>query len=182
MQLSTTRQEDWLKTVFDDYYHRLCFYATKFLRDPEEAKDVVQELFVGLWERKPEFVNQYALSAFLYSSIYHACINRLTLTGIHHKHHDRILQDTDIAERDNYVTGRVEHEVLWEIFQAIDTLPAECRKVFKLSYIEGYDLQKVADELDITVHTVKSQRARGKKLLQERLKNLFPLAVWLFFS
>ena len=59
---------------------------------------------------------------------------------------------------------------------------AVCRKVFTLSYMEGLDIKEVAEKLDISPHTVKSQRARAKQLLQERLKDLFPLLAYLFLN
>lgn len=175
-------KEKFLKTIYDDYYRRMCFYAAKYLHDAEEAKDIVQEIFVRMWERKTDFENDCALSAFLYSSVYHACMNRLAATGIHQRHHNQILRQSDPEDCANYVTDRIEDEVLLEIFAAIDSLPEECRKVFRLSYLEGYEIQKVAEELNISVHTVKSQRARAKKLLQERLKDVFPVLAFFFLS
>lgn len=175
-------KEHFIKQVFDEYYRRLCFYASRYLSDPDETKDVVQEVLLTLWERNPEFQNQTALNAFLYSSVYHACINRLKLSNIHHRHHQRILEQSNLVDQTNYVTDRIESEVMWEIFTAIDSLPVECQKIFKLSYLEGYDLQKVAGELNISIHTVKSQRARAKKILQERLRDLFPVLAMLFLN
>ena len=160
----------------------MCFYAAKYLHDADDAKDVVQEIFVKLWEKETDFENSYALSAFLYSSVYHACMNRLATAGIHQRHHNRILKQSTSEDSANYVTDRIEDEVLWEVFAAIESLPVECRKIFKLSYMEGFDIQKVAEELNISIHTVKSQRARAKKLLQERLKDVFPLLVFYFLS
>ena len=80
------------------------------------------------------------------------------------------------------MTDRVESEVMWELMTAIDSLPEECRKVFKLSYMEGDDINEVARKLNISTHTVKSQRARAKQLLRERLKDLFPLFAYLFLQ
>lgn len=174
------KKERFLKKVYDAYYHSLCFYATKYIQDPDDAKDIVQEIFVKLWERMVEFENEYALSAYLYSGVYHACLNRLNLMGIHQRHHDRILQQSNDIDLTNYINDRIETEILQEIFAAIDSLPPECGRIFKLSYLEGYDLSRVAQELEISIHTVKSQRARGKKLLQERLKDVFPVLVYLF--
>lgn len=170
-----------LKAIFDAYYHRLCFYAAKYLGDTEKAKDIVQEILVELWEREHEFKNEHALSAWLYTAVYHACMNRLHLDSIHTKHHRRILEQSSPMDTNNYVTDRIENEILFEIFMAIDQLPAECRKIFKMSYMDGYSIQEIADKLEISVHTVKSQRARAKKLLQEQLKDLFSLFVLLFF-
>ncbi len=169
-----------MKRIYDDYYHRLCFYAAKYMKDIEEAKDIVQDVFVKIWEREISFSNELALSAYLYSSVYHACIDRLTLQGIHNRHHLRIQKTNHDIDSANYLNKRIEDEVLWEIFEAVEQLPEECKKVFKLSYIEKLDIAQVAKLLNISEHTVKSQRARGKKLLQEYLKDLFSIASVIF--
>lgn len=179
-KMPVSTKEQYLHTIFDTYYHRLCFYAGKHLKDEEEAKDIVQEVFVTIWEKELQFENELALRSFLYSAVHNASMNKLTLKSIHEKHHEKILKQSSGAETENYVNGRIEEEVLQAIFSAIDNLPPECQKIFKLSYLDGYELQKVADELQISVHTVKSQRARGKKLLQQQLKDLFPVFIALF--
>lgn len=175
-------KEKILKKIYDDYYQRLCFYASRHIGNFNEAKDIVQEICIKVWEKEVDFENDYALSAYLYSAVYHACLDRLELQGIHDRHHRHIQQEEEIADYDNYLNERIENEVWWELFKAIDSLPEECQKVIKLSYVEGLEINRVAEELGISTHTVKSQRARGKKLLQERLKGLFPLAAFLFFN
>lgn len=173
-------REKFMKKVYDDYYQRLCFYASKYVEDMEDAKDIVQELFVRLWEGDMTFENEQALSSYLYSGVFHACLNFRKLNSIHERHHQEILYQQGTIDESNYVSGRIEHEVLWEVFQAVDDLPEESRKVFKLSYMEGRGIQEVADLLHISVHTVKSQRAYAKKLLKERLKDLYPVVLLIY--
>lgn len=177
-----SEKEKFLKQVYDDYYRRLCFYASRYLSDLDEAKDVVQEMFVKLWERELDFANAYALSAYLYSGVYNACMNRLVTEGIHRKHNQEILRERNRECQADFVTDRIESEVLEAVFRAIDHLPEECRKVFQLSYVEGGKIEEVALVLGISEYTVKSQRARAKKLLKERLKGLYPVVVALFFT
>lgn len=172
--------EETLHIIFERFYHPLCFYAKKYLKDDDDIQDTVQEIFVTLWEKKLSFPNEYALKAYLYSSVYHACLDRIKLSDIHKKHQDYILTAQDETDSQNYLTDWIETEVLSELFQAIENLPPECCKVFKLSYLEGFSLEEVAQKLDISIHTVKSQRARAKKLLQENLKNLFPVLAYFF--
>lgn len=175
-------EEKLLKGIFDEHYHPLCFYASKYVKDMEDAKDIVQNAFVELWRRDMRFPSPAALKAYLYTSIHNACMNYIKQNEIHDQHHEYIRQNTEVAEERNYVTDRVESEVMWELMTAIDSLPEECQKVFKLSYMEGMDINEVAQRLDISTHTVKSQRAYAKKLLRERLKDLFPLLAYLFLQ
>ncbi|MDD2242788.1 MAG: sigma-70 family RNA polymerase sigma factor, partial [Bacteroidales bacterium] len=88
----------------------------------------------------------------------------------------------NMSENDDsgYLTNRIESEVLWEVFSKVEQLPAECKKVFKLSYLENMSNQEIADMLSISVNTVKSQKSRAKQLLKESLKGLFVFAVAIF--
>ena len=174
--------EKFLEDTFNEYYRSLCFYAGKYVKDMEEVKDIVQNVFVDLWQQKRDFPTAVALKAYLYTSVYNACMNYLKLAEIHNHHHEHIRETTSEVEERNYVTDRIESEVMWELMTAIDNLPEECRKVFKLSYMEGLEINEVAEKLAISTHTVKSQRARAKQLLRERLKDLFPLFASLFLQ
>ncbi len=179
-EISLGTDETILHVVFERFYHPLCFYAEKYLKGDADVQDIVQEIFITMWEKKLSFPNEYALKAYLYASVYHACIDRIKLSGIHKKHQTLILAGMDEANPQSYLTDQIETEVLTELFHAIDKLPEECRKIFKLSYLEGMAIEEVALKLDISPHTVKSQRARAKKLLQENLKNLYPLIASIF--
>lgn len=175
-------KEKLLRDIFNEHYQHLCFYAGKYIKDQDDAKDIVQEVLVGILEKDVNFNNPLALKAYLYTTIYHSCMNSLKSDNIHDRHHARIRRESEEADHKNYMVDRIEDEVMWELFSAIEQLPEECKKIFKLSYIEGYDIQAVADTLDISIHTVKSQRARAKKILQEKLKDLFPLLVYIFLK
>ena len=171
-----------MKLIYDEYYQRLCFYASKYMRDYDEAKDIVQEIFVKLWEKDLDFESSYAISAYLYPAVYHQCINRLNSKDLHAKHHQKILQENEFFEDISYFNDRVEDEVLWEVFKAIESLPEECQKVFRMSYEEGKSVSEVAEILNISVHTVKSQRARAKKILQGKLQGLYSFVILFFLS
>ncbi len=80
--------------------------------------------------------------------------------------------DTEIDDF-NFLAEQMEAEILWELFSKIEELPSECRKVFRMSYIDDMTNQEIADKLGISVNTVKSQKARAKNILKSSLKDLF---------
>lgn len=177
--------ESVLHDVFSRYYHGLCFYAKRMLRDKDVvAKDIVQEVFISVWKKKLTFNNVYSLKAYLYSSTYHSCLDTIKLAGIHERHHRHILDETTRRGLDElqFLNDRIESETLAEIFRAIDQLPKQCCKIFKMSYIDGLSVEEVAAELEISINTVKTQRARAKKLLKENLKTLYAILAMMFFS
>lgn len=177
--------ESVLHDVFERHYHGLCFYARRLLRDNgAAAEDIVQEVFISVWKKKLSFGNIYALKAYLYSSTYHSCLDAIKSTGIHERHHRNILDETVRRGPDEvqFLNERIEAETLMEIFRAIEQLPDQCRRVFKLSHIEGLSVGEVATEMGISVNTVKTQRARARKLLKENLRELYIILALLFLN
>lgn len=166
------------KQLFYSFYPGLCLFANRLLKDFDEAEDIVQNVFTTLLHKKVELNKATSIKSYLYSSVYNACINHL-------KHQAYIFEkmkgfEQETYEEKNYLLNRIESEVIEEILRTIELLPEECRKVFKLSYIEGLEVCRVAEKLHISENTVKTQRLRARKFLKENLKDLFPL-VALFF-
>ncbi len=166
-----------LNKLFQQYYHSLCFFAGKYLNDIAEVKDTVQDVFVNLCEKKIVFKDSRAIKSYLYKSVYNSCMNKLRIDTLHSNVEKKIADETEELSHSNYLNDRIETEVLLEIFEAVESLPQECRKIFKLSYISGYDIESVARELNISEHTVRSQRTRAKKILRASLKDIFLLSV-----
>ena len=160
-----------LRKLYDTYYRPLCFYAGKYVPDMDDVKDIVQDVYVAAWERDVDFPSALAAKSWLYTSVYNACMNHLKRAEIHSHHHELLRNEWSEADEHNYISGRIESEWAWQLFRTVETLPEECRKVFKLSYVNGKSIEEVAALLNLSVNTVKSQRARARKLLQERLKH-----------
>lgn len=177
----TIESEQELQEIFEQYYRPLCYYVSRFIKSGDRIKDIVQDVFVACWNKKLDFPNHYALKAYLYSSVYHSCIDQIKLDTIHNRHHDNIRRKSPLEDPD-YLETRIETESLEQIFRAIESLPKQCMTVFKLSYIEGKSVDDVAEELNLSPNTVKTQRARAKKLLQERLKHLYNILAILFIG
>ena len=84
-------------------------------------------------------------------------------------------------QENEYFLRQVESEMFEEIFAAIEKLPTECRRIFKMSYIDHLDIQEITRQLNISQATVKTQRQRAKKFLRERLQDLYPILAILFY-
>ena len=163
------KQPEIFESVFHKYYASLCYFANKFVRDDEAARDIVQEVFLRFWESKGKFENQSALKSFLYS-----CVQ-----NVRAKANRRLGLKT--PDEEDVFNFQVETDVFEEIFAAIDELPAECQRIFKMSYIEMLDIKTICERLDVAESTVKTQRQRAKKYLRERLQHLYPVVTLMFF-
>ena len=87
-----------------------------------------------------------------------------------------------LYEEATYFRHQIEAEIFEEIFAAIEELPSECRRIFKMSYLEHMDIREITEKLQIAESTVKTQRQRAKQYLRKRLKNLYTLVIFLFFE
>ena len=179
MDLLNVKQPEIFESVFHKYYASLCYFANKFVRDDEAARDIVQEVFLRFWESKGKFENQSALKSFLYSCVQNAALNYLEKLQVRAKANRRLGLKT--PDEEDVFNFQVETDVFEEIFAAIDELPAECQRIFKMSYIEMLDIKTICERLDVAESTVKTQRQRAKKYLRERLQHLYPVVTLMFF-
>lgn len=165
--------------VFHKYYASLCFFANKFIRDEEAAKDVVQEVFIRFYEKEVNFPNLLALKSFLFSCVQNKALNYLEKNNIRTAIRKKLTQPE--SEETEYFHYQVEAEIFEQIFATIEELPTECRRIFKMSYIEHLDIPEIMQRLNIAESTIKTQRQRAKKFLRERLQHLYPLMTFLLF-
>jgi len=165
--------------LFHRYYAALCFFAGKFLKDAEAARDVVQEVFIRFYEKSYDFPNMVALKSFLFSAVHRKALNYLEKMN----NRAAIRKKLEVSEyqENEFFHRQVEAEIFEEIFSAIEQLPPECRRIFKMSYIDRLDIREITARLNIAESTVKTQRQRAKKFLRERLQHLYPLVTLLFF-
>lgn len=172
--------EKTFELLFHRYYAALCFFANKILKDEEAARDVVQEVFIRFYEKSYDFPNLIALKSFLYSCVQSKALNALEKQNTRTFLKQRL--DTPKYEEATYFRHQIEAEIFEEIFAAIEELPSECRRIFKMSYLEHMDIREITEKLQIAESTVKTQRQRAKQYLRKRLKNLYTSVIFLFFE
>jgi RNA polymerase sigma-70 factor (ECF subfamily) len=161
---------DALQTLIKQYYSTLCLFAERLLADSAAAEDIVGESFVKLWNKKADFENHQNLKAFMYITVRNACLNYLKQAKRDSLNKKQLAYIT--GEKEEFVLNEmIRAEVLKEIMDEINNLPEQCRKVLKLGYLEGMKNQEIADLLNISIHTVKNQKARAIQLLKTRLRD-----------
>lgn len=156
------------EALFREYYARLCHYAFQFTGDRELARDVAQEVFVAyLAQHDQVSAHPVAIKNFLYSSARNACLNKLR--------HDKVVQKFVRHQSEHPATESaaihaiIRSEVLAAIHEALESLPEECRRIIRMGYIEGLKNKQIAELLEISINTVKTQKKRGLQLLRLRM-------------
>lgn len=141
--------------LVDTYNHRLCLYANSLINNGAIAQDIVQNVFLKVWEKRNGLKTYYPLQSFLYKSVYNGCINEykrnMTVTALEKKYMealDRIIEDTD---EDNL------EKLINLVKMAIEDLPPKCKEIFILSKREGLTNIEIAEYLNISKNTIERQ-------------------------
>ena len=153
--------------LFHMLYGRLTAFAMRYLKDQESAEEVVEEAMVVLWEKRELFDSIGSLKSYLYNTVRNASLDWIKSKG---KNASLLELESyeSLAAADAFILEEEVHAVL---YQAMAALPPKCRRVFELSCLEGLKYSEIADDMGISLNTVKSQRARAIQLLQEMLKD-----------
>lgn len=159
--------EEKVELLFRQYYAGLCKSLYRTLRDPTLAEDIVQEVFVKVWDMRHSLRLDEAIPAYLYRSCYHAALNflksRKPLTDLSSLEDlaagsQTAGQNLDLQETENQVQ------------RAIEALPPKTRLVFSLSRFEELSYKEIADRLEISVKSVEKHMGIALQRLRENLR------------
>lgn len=170
--------KDAYTVIYDRYKNLLYNHAYKKLGDPEEVKDVLQELFTNLWNKRVDIPVAMNLSGYLYTGIRNRILNLLSHKEVENKYLTSIQQYT---QEGDYSTDLVirEKEMADLIQKEIDQLPPKMREVFLLSRKENLSHHEIAEQLSISEQTVAKQVTNALRILRVRLGSFFFLLLLL---
>ena len=158
------------KTVFNHFYKGLVLYANNFLFDQQASEDVVQEVFISLWENAKNIEIKTSLKAYLYAMVRNKCLNYLKSVKVTDDLNLIDLNSMLVLEDDLDLISEEEKTIVYNhILKIIETFPESMQQVFKLKFIENYKYEEIADEMGISVNTVKTQLKRAKVKISESL-------------
>lgn len=165
--------------VFEAYYkenYRLFFLAScKYLRDPVIAEEVVNDVFIRIWEDALTIDIQTSLKFYIYRAVVNQSLNQLDKDKRERLRRAELKEELGAEEWEEME----DNELKIKFYKAIDGLPDQCRRVFKLSRFEGLKQQEIADRLGISIKTVKNHITRAMKDLHKVLLDYKHLPLWL---
>ncbi|OQP48050.1 hypothetical protein A4H97_29905 [Niastella yeongjuensis] len=153
--------------VFDEFFPQMQFFATRLIGDGEEARDIVNQVFLSLWNLRSRFETLVNIKAFLYITTRNHCFNYLRRRQRQQagkKEYESRL--AVIADEHNVELRMIESEVMQKIYDKIEELPNRCKQIFKLTYLEGLHAGEIAKQLNISTSTVTTQRHIAIKYLK----------------
>ena len=156
--------------LFDGYFDKLFTFAlnNKFVQDEDAAKDIVQEVFITIYEKSVFSNYRGSLKAYLYTSVRNRCYNYLRDAKVEDRN---MALYAEAAVYSDNVDTIDEEEVLEKIRQVMDELPDRCREVCLLRFVHGYKYSDIAEQLSMNENTVKVQLHRGMEKIKESFSN-----------
>lgn len=154
--------------LFETYHAPLFRFAETYVCCPGLAEDIVQEVFIKLWENPFRRVSK-SLRSYLFLMVRNACIDYLRSVQVEDKKMQKLFEAqivSDSADLD------LDDDISQKIKEAINELPEQCREVYQMSVFDGLKYSEISEELNISVSSVKVQVYRAKNSLREKLTNL----------
>lgn len=168
------------KGLYKSLYPSLCLFAKSYLTDLQASKDVVQEVFVKVWEKQLTFTDENRAKAFLYKAVKNKCLDVLRSKYVRVMDMQLKVEEIEWLESDDFFYKeivRIESSLIIE--KAMNSLPYRCSQIIKLS-LKNYSNQEIADILSLSVNTVKAQKKIAYKKMRPFLKEYYHLLILIF--
>lgn len=152
--------------IFHLWYDPLCNFAYSFLKDDSASEDIVQEVFLRVWQDRPDIIATDGVRYYLFTAVRNNCISKLRKEG---KGLLKALEDEDAVDfiKDD---DREETDYMSLVAIAIENLPPACKRVFLLSKIANMSYKDIAGVLGISIRTVENQVGKALRLIRAFLK------------
>ncbi len=164
------------KTFFDKNYTNLVVYANGFLFDKNASEDLVQEVFIYIWENAENIKIHSSLKSYIYTAVRNRCFNYLKSIKITDSLELLELNVNLITENVfNSVSEDNKEIVYHQVLKIIDSLPKRMKQIVTLRFLNNYKYSQISEELNISVNTVKTQLKRAKIKIIDSLSVLLVL-------
>ena len=154
--------------MFHLHYSRLCVFSNGYLKSLDVARDVVQEVFIKIWDNREEFDITHSLKAYLYQAVRNQSLNHLE------KNKHKIRLKESLKEQREILQERVPddlntEELTQKIWKIVEELPERRKTIFILYRKHGLSYKEIAEVMGITRKTVENQMGKSLQFLRERL-------------
>lgn len=159
------------EALFRTYYPFLCLYATRLIKDAAAAEEIVQELFIRLWEKRTDVDIETSVKNYLFRAVKNYCLNHIKHIKVKDEYFRKIQLHHNIEQS---VDFEWDTDLMQKIEEGIASLPEKRREIFKLSRLEGLKYREIADRLNVSIKTVETQMGIAIKTLRIKLRDYLP--------
>jgi RNA polymerase sigma-70 factor (family 1) len=159
------------RKIFDLLFDPLAQFAFSLVKSKEVATEVIDDVFIRLWNNRSTILSIENLKVYLYTSAKNSALNYLSRTA--QRNVIEPFDDINIELKDDFCPERImiTNEILNKIREAVDTLPPRCKIIFKLVREDSLKYKEVAEILNLSVKTVDAQMVIAINRIREELKN-----------
>jgi RNA polymerase sigma-70 factor (family 1) len=168
------------ESLFKTYYSTLSHYACSYLHDLDEAEEVVQDIFVKIWEKRQDLKIETSFKAYLYQAVKNKCLNYIRNKKTQNNHLTII--DMKDYEAPAAFEDLQADELSDKLYLALEELPPKCKQIFKMSRLDGLRHKDIADKLDLKVKTIENQIGIALKFLKNQLSDYLHTMVFLLIN
>ncbi|MBD0725308.1 RNA polymerase sigma-70 factor [Flavobacterium sp. L1I52] len=165
--------------LVNTYHHKLCVYAYSFTHDHDLSEDIVQNVFMRIWNKRNNLKDDFSIINFLYRSVYNEFIdqyrNQKSLYPLEKKYIDAVI--TIVESEDEHSLERI----IKIVKQEIQKLPPKCKEVFLLSKEEGLTNIEIAEYKNISIKSVEAHITKAFSILRDSLGEKAGLYLFLTF-
>ena len=162
--------------LFRELFKPLSHFALKYVGDWDEAKGLVHEVFIAVWEKFETLPADTQYQSYLYTAVRNRCLNYIRDKKIHLSF-EQVPENQLMEVQPTLETSELERE----IEMAIQSLPEKCRMVFELSRREGLKYAQIAEKMEISVKTVEAQMSKALGIMKKHLSEFLSLLFFVFW-
>jgi len=172
---------DVYKKLFDTFYSSLCLFSSKYTEDLELSKDIVQEVFIKIWQEQIAFGDDDNVKAFLYTAVKNKSLDYLKRKEYKTKTKLNLVNENILSSQTYFEKQVLIEETSRLVNEAINTLPYKCKRIIHLS-LKGLGNKQISEELSISLNTVKAQKRIAYQKLRPLLKSTYLIIIGFLFK
>lgn len=168
LQKFLEKDERAFEAIYSRFYGQLCYFGEKLVMSQPAAEEIVIDVFINTFRKEIAFNNMRHLQGYLFEAVKNHAINFLKREKRYADHLKRYF-DSIVVNIGQAGNEQPEARTLALIFQAAESLPTECRKVFELLYKHQKNYKEIAESLELNIQTVRNQHSRAIAHIRKKL-------------
>lgn len=172
--------KDAFSMIFRKYYKDMLLFAGNFIKDKNQCEDIVQNIFLRIWENRRFLEIKTSFRSFLLQSVKNGCLDEIRHSKVVREHqvYTEWLYTISDSDTENYI---LYSELQFRLAKALSELSPECRIAFEMNRFEGLKYKEIAQKLSVSERTIEVRIGKALMHLREYFSyTILLLIIWLF--
>ncbi|MGD9555424.1 MAG: RNA polymerase sigma-70 factor [Mangrovibacterium sp.] len=155
--------------IYEWYFHKLFAFISRILKDDLEAEDIVQGIFIKIWESRNKFEDFKSLNSYVFTVAYHSSISVIRKRSVDKKYQEYLKNFSDIHSAPDSISELEFYELNSQVQKLIDRLPERQKQVFQMHREKGLSYPEIAKQLGISKNTVEVHMVKALRYLRQNI-------------